>query len=255
MVALNPETGELRSGQVHADPGFQQWLLKFDGVGADPDLGATGNFGRIEYAYHRMALAAGIDMMECRLLEEGGRAHFMTRRFDRADDGSKIHTQTLCALAHLDFRQIGAHDYAQLFLVLEQLGLGPDAREEVFRRMTFNVAAAICDDHTKNFSFLLPEDGAWRLSPAYDVTHAHAPSSRWTRQHLMAVNGRANRITGGDVMQVGDRFAVPDASRVVEQVLEAVAKWHTFANEARVPDATADQIAADIDTWSRPLLA
>ena len=255
VVALNPTTGELRSGQVPADPGFEQWLLKFDGVGADPDLGATGNFGRIEYAYHRMALAAGIEMTECRLLEEGGRAHFMTRRFDRADDGRKIHTQTLCALNHLDFRQIGAHDYAQLFLLLERLGLEPDARQEVFRRMTFNVAAAICDDHTKNFSFLLPEAGAWRLSPAYDVTHAHAPSSKWTRQHLMAVNGRANGITRSDVMQVGDRFAVPGASDVIKQVLEVVTKWRSFADEAGVPDATADQIAADIDTWSKPLLA
>lgn len=253
VVALNPVTGELRSGQVPADPGFEQWLLKFDGVGADPDLGSTGNFGRIEYAYHLMALAAGIEMTECRLLEEGGRAHFMTRRFDRADDGHKIHTQTLCALGHLDFRQIGAHDYAQLFLVLEQLELGPNARQEVFRRMTFNVAAAICDDHTKNFAFLLPDGGSWRLSPAYDVTHAHAPTSRWTRQHLMAVNGRATGITRRDVMEVGDRFAVPGASDLVEQVLEATAKWRTFAEEARVPEATADRIAADIDTWSRPL--
>ena len=255
VVALNPTTGELRSGQVPADPGFEQWLLKFDGVGADPDLGATGNFGRIEYAYHRMALAAGIEMTECRLLEEGGRAHFMTRRFDRADDGRKIHTQTLCALNHLDFRQIGAHDYAQLFLLLERLGLEPDTRQEVFRRMTFNVAAAICDDHAKNFSFLLPEAGAWRLSPAYDVTHAHAPSSKWTRQHLMAVNGRANGITRSDVMQVGDRFAVPGASDVIKQVLEVVAEWRSFAEEALLPDAAADQIAADIDTWSGPLLA
>ena len=194
-------------------------------------------------------------MTECRLLEEGGRAHFMTRRFDRADDGRKIHSQTLCALSHLDFRQIGAHDYAQLFLLLEQLGLGPDTRQEVFRRMTFNVAAAICDDHTKNFSFLLPQGGDWQLSPAYDVTHAHAPSSRWTRQHLMAVNGRTAGITRGDVMQVGDRFAVPAASDAYEQVLEAVAKWRTFADEARVPVATADQISADIDAWSEPLLA
>ena len=255
VVALNPTTGELRSGQVPADPGFEQWLLKFDGVGADPDLGATGNFGRIEYAYHRMALAAGIEMTECRLLEEGGRAHFMTRRFDRADDGRKIHTQTLCALNHLDFRQIGAHDYAQLFLLLERLGLEPDTRQEVFRRMTFNVAAAICDDHAKNFSFLLPEAGAWRLSPAYDVTHAHAPSSKWTRQHLMAVNGRANGITRSDVMQVGDRFAVPGASDVIKQVLEVVAEWRSFAEEALLPDAAADQIAADIDIWSGPLLA
>ena len=255
VVALNPATGELRSGQVPADLGFEQWLLKFDGVGQDSDLGATGNFGRIEYAYYRMALAAGIEMTECRLLEEGGRAHFMTRRFDRADDGRKIHTQTLCALNHLDFRQIGAHDYAQLFLLLERLGLGPDARQEVFRRMTFNVAAAICDDHAKNFSFLLPEAGAWRLSPAYDVTHAHAPSSKWTRQHLMAVNGRANGITRSDVMQVGDRFAVPGASDVIKQVLEVVAEWRSFAEEALLPDAAADQIAADIDTWSGPLLA
>ena len=255
VVALNPATGELRSGQVPADPGFEQWLLKFDGVGADPDLGATGHFGRIEYAYHRMALAAGIDMTECRLLEEGGRAHFMTRRFDRAGDGRKIHTQTLCALSHLDFRQIGAHDYAQLFLSLQQLGLGPDTRQEVFRRMTFNVAAAICDDHTKNFSFLLPEGGEWRLSPAYDVTHAHAPTSRWTRQHLMAVNGRTVGITRGDVMQVGDLFAVPATSDVYEEVLTAVTNWQAFADEAGVPEVTTEQISADIGAWSKPLLA
>jgi serine/threonine-protein kinase HipA len=253
VVALNPATGELRSGQVPADPGFEQWLLKFDGVGADPDLGATGNFGRIEFAYHRMALAAGIEMSECRLLEEGGRAHFMTRRFDRTADGRKVHMQTLCALSHLDFRQIGAHDYAQLFQLVEQLGLGPDTRAEVFRRMTFNVAAAICDDHTKNFAFLLPEGDPWQLSPAYDVTHAHAPSSRWTRQHLMAVNGRTTGIGRADVMEVGDRFAVPAASDTVDRVLDAVAQWRTFADDAGVPDITTRRIAADIDTWSSPL--
>lgn len=255
VVALNPETGELRSGQVPADPGFEQWLLKFDGVGADPDLGATGNFGRIEYAYHRMAVAAGIEMTQCRLLEEGGRAHFMTRRFDRTADGGKVHTQTLCALSHLDFRQVGVHDYAQLFLLIEQLGLGPDTRAEVFRRMTFNVAAANCDDHTKNFAFLLDEGGAWRLSPAYDVTHSHAPSSKWTRQHLMAVNGQTVGITRADVMEVGDRFAVPAAADNVERVLESVAKWQTYADEARVPDATAQQITVDIETWAGPLRA
>ena len=253
VVALNPETGELRSGQVPADPGFEQWLLKLDGVGADLDLGATGHFGRIEFAYHRMALAAGIDMMECRLLEEGGRAHFMTRRFDRVDDGHKVHTQTLCALAHLDFRQIGAHDYAQLLLCMERLGLGPEARAEAFRRMAFNVAAANCDDHTKNFSFVLPEGGRWALSPAYDVTHAHAPDSRWTRQHLMAVNGRTTGITRADVREVGDRFGVPRPSDIVEQVLEAVVKWPAFADEAGVPEATADHIADDIERWSSPL--
>ncbi|MGK2956960.1 MAG: type II toxin-antitoxin system HipA family toxin [Acidimicrobiales bacterium] len=253
VVALNPETEELRSGQVPADPGFEQWLLKLDGVGAELDLGTSGNFGRIEYGYHLMATAAGIEMMECRLLEEGGRAHFMTLRFDRTPGGDKVHTQTLCAMAYLDFRQIGTHDYAQLFLQIEELGLGPEARAEAFRRMVFNVAAANCDDHTKNFSFLLAQGGEWCLSPAYDITHAHAPDSQWTRQHLMAVNGRTRGITRGDVDEVGDRFGVPGASTVVEQVLSAVAKWPTFADKAGVPEATAEHVARDIETWSSPL--
>ena len=253
VVALNPETGELRSGQVPADPGFEHWLLKLDGVRGDLDLGSSGNFGRIEYGYHLMATAAGIDMMECRLLEEGGRAHFMTRRFDRMPGGAKVHTQSLCAMAHLNFRQIGAHDYAQLFLQIEQLGLESETRAEAFRRMVFNVAAANCDDHTKNFSFVLPEGGHWQLSPAYDVTHAHAPTSQWTRQHLMAVNGRTTGITLADLREVGDRFSVPGASGIVEHVLDAIAKWSSFAAEAEVPEATTEHIARDIDVWSSPL--
>jgi serine/threonine-protein kinase HipA len=253
VVALNPATGELRSGQLPADPGFEQWLLKFDGVGTDADLGASGHFGRIEYAYSRMARAAGIEMTECRLLEEDGRAHFMTRRFDRADDGAKIHTQSFCALSHLDFRQIGAHEYAQLFLLIDALALGPDARAEAFRRMVFNVAAANCDDHTKNFSFVLPQGGSWQLSPAYDVTHAYAPTSKWTQQHLMAVNGRRRGITRADLAEVGDRFAVPTVTGLIEPVLDAVAQWRTFASEAGVPDAVAEHIADDIEAWSRPL--
>lgn len=253
VVSLRPETGELRSGQVPADPGFEPWLLKLDGMGADKKLGSTGNYGRIEYGYHLMARAAGIEMMGCRLLEEGGRAHFMTRRFDRTEQGERIHVQTLCALASLDFRQIGAHDYSQLFLLVDELGLGPPARAEVFRRMVFNVAAANCDDHTKNFSFLLPEGGRWRLSPAYDVTHAHSPGNRWTRQHLMAVNGRTTNISRSDILEVGDRFDVPGMSIVVDEVLEAVAGWTDFANEAEVPKDVINDIADDIQQWSSVL--
>lgn len=253
VVALNPATGELRSGQVPADPGFESWLLKLDGVSPDLDLGASGHYGRIEYAYSRMAAAAGITMTECRLLEEGGRAHFMTRRFDRTRDGDKIHVQSLCALARLDFRQIGAHDYAQLFLQIEQLGLGTDACAEAFRRMVFNVAAANCDDHSKNFSFLLPEGGPWQLAPAYDITHAHAPGSEWTRQHLMAVNGNTVGIDRDDVASVADRFGVPGARRIVEQVLAAVDEWPRQADEAGVPEAVARGVAANIATWSKRL--
>lgn len=253
VVALNPDTGELRSGQVPTDPGFEHWLLKLDGVSPDLDLGASGYYGRIEFAYSRMAAAAGITMTECRLLSEGGRAHFMTRRFDRTPDGAKIHVQSLCALAHLDFRQIGVHDYAQLFLQMEQLGLGADASAEAYRRMVFNVAAANCDDHSKNFSFLLPEGGAWQLSPAYDVTHAHAPGSEWTRQHLMAVNGKTVGIDRDDVNTVADRFGVPGAAGIVEQVLAAVDEWPRQADEAGVPAAVAEGVAANIDAWSKRL--
>ncbi len=255
VIALNPETGEIRSGQVPADPGFEHWLLKLDGVGGDQDLGTPRYYGRIEYAYYRMAVAAGIQMSDSRLLEEGGRAHFLTKRFDRGADGAKVHVQSLCALAHLDYRLIGAHDYAQLFGTMDRLGLGPVSRAEAYRRMVFNVAAANCDDHTKNFAFVLPQGGEWALSPAYDVTHAHAPSSKWTRQHLMAVNGKTTQIQRDDVREVADRFAVPGASRIVDEVLDAVAGWPTFAGEARVPTGTADVIAGHIAAWSAPLEA
>ncbi len=253
VVALDPTTGELRSGQVPVDPGFEPWLLKLDGVGADRDRGVSGNFGRIEFAYSKMAAVAGIEMTECRLLEEGTRAHFMTRRFDRNPDGERIHVQSLGALAHLDFKQIGVHDYAQLFLLIDQLDLGAAARAEAFRRMVFNVAAANCDDHSKNFSFGLPRGGEWRLAPAYDLTHAFAPRSEWTREHLMAVNGRRTAIDRRDVDTVADRFAVPGAKRIVEQVLAAAAEWPRHADDAGVPDDIARDVAGDIDLWSRPL--
>jgi len=253
VVALNPETGELRSGQVPVDPGFESWLLKLDGVSADLDLGVSGSFGRIEFAYSKMATAAGIEMTECRLLEEGGRAHFMTRRFDRTGDGEKIHVQSLCALGHVDFKQIGVHDYAELFLEIEQLGLGAETRAEAFRRMVFNVAAANCDDHSKNFAFVLSEGGDWRLSPAYDVTHAYAPRSEWTHEHLTAVNGKRSGIDRRDVDTVADRFAVPGASRIVEQMLAAIDGWPGHAQEAGVPNDVADGVAVDIAQWSQPL--
>jgi serine/threonine-protein kinase HipA len=253
VIAWNPMTNEVRSGQFPSDPGYEQWLLKLDGVGTDLDLGESAAYGRIEYAYSLMAKAAGIEMAQCHLLHEGGRAHFMTRRFDRSDDGGKVHAQTLCALAQLDFRLVGAHDYSQLFEVVELLGLGPESRAEVFRRMVFNVASANCDDHTKNFSFLLPEDGVWRLSPAYDVTHAHNPDSYWTAQHLMAVNGQTQSITRSDLALVGDRFEVPDATAIIGAVLDATDSWSEFAGHASVSPEVVDQVGGDIDKMSAPL--
>lgn len=244
VVAWNAQTGELRSGQFDAAPGFEHWLLKFDGVGRDMELGDGADYGRIEYAYHLMARAAGIAMEPCRLLEENGRAHFMTRRFDR-DGNRRHHVQSLCAMQHLDYNQRGTHAYEQLFLVAQQLGLGDEAQTEIFRRMAFNVMARNCDDHTKNHAFLLREGGRWELAPAFDVTHAYNPNGEWTYQHLMSVDGKFDGITREDLMAVARRFGVVGAREVLARVREAVARWGGFADEAGLPTAAARMIAAD----------
>jgi len=232
-VAWNPETDEIRAGQFDVEEGFQHWLLKFDGLGEDRELGQSQEHGRIEYAYHLMARQAGIRMTACRLLEEGGRAHFMTCRFDR-DGNLKHHMQTLCAMSRLDYKQKATHDYSQLFQAIKALGLGPQASEEAFRRMVFNVFARNCDDHTKNFSFLLKEGGGWELSPAYDVTFAHNPQGEWTHQHLMSVNGKFKGIDHADLLVVADRFDIGYAPRIVSEVKEAVSGWTGFAAQAGV---------------------
>lgn len=232
-IAWNPATSEIRAGQFDVGDGFEHWLLKFDGMGKDNELGASQDYGRIEYAYSLMAREAGIAMMPCRLLEENGRAHFMTRRFDR-DGNRKHHMQTLCAMAHLDYKQKATHDYNQLFLTIVQLGLGHEALTEAFRRMVFNIMAANCDDHSKNFSFLLRQGSQWELAPAYDVTHAYNPQGEWTYQHLMGVGGRFSGITQADCLSVADRFGIGPAKQVIRQVKAAIDHWPEFAAQASV---------------------
>lgn len=241
-IAWNPQTDEIRAGQFDVDEGFEHWLLKFDGMGADNELGSSQDYGRIEFAYYLMAQAAGIEMMPSRLLEENGRAHFMTRRFDR-DGNRKHHMQTLCAMAHLDFKQKATHDYNQLFLVISQLKLGHAALESAFRRMLLNVMAANCDDHSKNFSFMLRQGGHWELAPAYDVTHAYNPNGEWTYQHLMSVNGQFSGISRADCLTVADRFGIGSAPKLISQVAAAVERWPEFATLAKVGEAEIRRIA------------
>jgi len=242
VVAWSPKTDEIRAGQFDVEDGFEHWLLKFDGMGEDRELGGSQDYGRIEYAYFKMATAAGIAMSSCRLLKESGRAHFMTRRFDR-DGNRKHHMQTLCAMAHLDYKQRASHDYNQLFQTVEQLHIGYEAKEEAFRRMVFNVMAANCDDHSKNFSFLLREGEGWALAPAYDVTYAHNPKGEWTNQHLMAVNGKYNGITRKDFLTVADRFGIGTAGKVIKQVGCAVKAWADFASLADLSSRERERIS------------
>lgn len=235
VIAWNSSTGAIQSGQVDAEEGYEHWLLKFDGIGIDKALGPSQHYGRIEYAYYLMALHAGIYMSESRLLEENHRAHFMTKRFDREGRHMKHHLQSLCAMSHIDFKKKSAQSYEQLFMTINQLSLDHIASVEVFRRMVFNILGCNCDDHSKNFSFLLREGGSWELSPAYDVTFAHNPDGKWTHQHLMSVNGKFKDFTLPDLFQVADRFGIGEAKQIIDDVRDAISRWPMFAAKAGLP--------------------
>ncbi len=241
IVAWNPDTGEIRSGQTDAPDGFSHWLLKFDGVD-DSQFGATFGYGRVEMAYHLMAVACGIEMTECRLIEENGRAHFMTRRFDRPSENTKLHVQTFCALMHYDFNDIYSFSYEQLFQTMRALRLTYPEAEQMFRRMVFNVMAQNCDDHTKNFAFMMSPQGEWRLAPAYDVCHAYRPGSIWVSQHALSINGKRKGITRDDLLEVGRQMNVKKAPTIVLQIAETVTKWHEFAEQVKVEAKLKDAI-------------
>lgn len=248
LIAFNPNTEEVRSGQLDADSDFEQWILKFDGVGdSSRDFGNSRGYGAVEYVYSELARAAGIEVSECRLLEEGGRRHFMTKRFDRNLPGGKLHMQSLAALAHLDYNQVRTHSYEQAFHVLRQLGLGAGAREQLFRRMLFNVVARNQDDHVKNIAFLMDRNGAWSLAPAYDVTYAYNPDpSRNTSSHQMSIAGRFDRFTVEDVIAIGELVPLPRgrAEQLCGEVIGAVEQWPERAGGADVPEKTIAAIGA-----------
>jgi serine/threonine-protein kinase HipA len=241
IVAWNPDTNEVRSGQVKAPSGFGYWLLKFDGVTAnkDKELEDPRGYTVIEYAYALMAAAAGIEMSECRLLEEGGRRHFMTRRFDRANDGGKLQMQSLAALAHFDFNSAGACSYEQALDVIKRLGLPMRAREQHFRRMMFNVVARNQDDHVKNIAFLMDKAGAWSLSPAFDVTYAFNPTGSGTSRHQMSINGKTDDFTREDFRAVAQVAGLKRgrSEAILVEVMDAVRQWPRYAGTAGVPSA------------------
>lgn len=246
VLAWNRETGEFRSGQVEAGDGFEDWLLKFDGVAGsqDRELSYPQGYGRIEYAYYLMARAAGIEMSECRLHHEGGRSHFMTRRFDRDPRGRKIHMQTFGALRHFDYNVAGVYAYEQVMQTIRALGLGMSVVEEQYRRTVFNIVARNQDDHVKNIAFLMDRSGGWRLSPAYDVAYAYNPQGPWTREHQMSVGGKREGFERADL----ERFAESSGLRktiatgVVDQVVSTVAMWLRFAAEAGVEEQSLRRI-------------
>lgn len=246
VIAWNRATNEVRSGQIAAGEGFDYWLLKFDGVegNKDKELEDPNGYGAIEYAYHLMAKAAGIMMSECRLLEENGRRHFMTRRFDRLAGGEKLHMQSLCALAHFDFNQAGAYAYEQALLTIRQLRLPMASIEEQFRRMVFNIVARNQDDHVKNIAFLMNKQGEWSLAPAFDVTYSYNSSGVWTATHQMTLNGKRDDFSLEDFEACAAAALMKRgrARTIIEQVEMGVKRWPEFAAEARLSSEWRDKI-------------
>ena len=246
VIAWNPSTNEVRSGQIPAGEGFEYWLLKFDGVkgNKDKELEDPKGYGGIEYAYYNMATDAGITMSECRLFEENDRRHFMTRRFDRLDNGEKLHMQSLCALAHYDFNMAGAYAYEQALLAVRQLGLPMSAIEEQFRRMAFNIISRNQDDHVKNIAFLMDKFGKWSLSPAFDMTYSFSPSGKWTARHQMTMNGKRDNFRMEDFKACAGVASMKRgrAETIVNEVLKTVSRWRDYADEAGVSPSWRDGI-------------
>lgn len=246
IVAWNPQTDEFRSGQVKQNTGFSNWLIKFDGVGGngDKELADPQGYGQIEYAYYLMALESGINMSECRLHREGGRAHFMTKRFDRSNGGKKLHMQSLGAMMHYDFNQAGAHSYEQALQVIAQLGLTMFEREQQFRRAVFNVSARNQDDHVKNIAYLMNKAGQWQLAPAFDMVYSYNPDGAWTGKHQMSVNGKRDEFVIDDLLSLAKSAGIKarQAKGIIGEVAEAVSNWPVFAAEAGVSKSTSLKI-------------
>lgn len=246
IIAYNPSTGEVRSGQIEAPEGFDYYLIKLDGVTAEAGFRETQNFGRLEYSFYRLVKECGIEMSDCSLIEENGRAHFLTKRFDR-QNGEKIHMQTLCGIAHYDYRNPRSYSYEQAFNVMRALRLPYSQAQEMYRRMVFNVVIRNQDDHTKNISFLMDRQGKWTLSPAYDMGFAYNPKGGWTAQHQMSINGKFDNITRQDLLEFAKRNNIKEATEIIDRIAEVSLRWPLLARECEVPQPMIDAIMPNLN--------
>lgn len=245
IIAYNPLTGEVRSGQIEAPEGFDYYLIKLDGVTAEAGFRETQNFGRLEYSFYRLVKECGIKMSDCSLIEENGRAHFLTKRFDR-QNGEKIHMQTLCGIAHYDYCNPRSYSYEQAFNVMRALRLPYSQAQEMFRRLVFYVVIRNQDDHTKNISFLMDRQGKWTLSPAYDMGFAYNPKGGWTAQHQMSINGKFDDITRQDLLEFAKRNNIKEATEIIDRIAEVSSRWPLLARECEVPQPMIEAIMPNL---------
>ena len=250
VIAWNPETNEVRSGHVNTDKGFEYWILKFDGIASnkDDEPENLSGYGAVEYAYSKMAKDAGITMSDCRLFEENGRRHFMTRRFDRTSNGEKLHMQSLCGLAHFDYKMAGAYSYEQVFMIMRHLGLSMSDIEEQYRRMVFNVIARNQNDHVKNIAFLMNKSGGWSLSPAFDLTWSFNPEGDWAALHQMTINNKRDGFNPDDIKACAKVTSMVRgrAQKIIEDVKQAIPGWNSHAVESGVDNKLREQIHSSL---------
>jgi len=248
IIAFNEKTGQVRSGQTRAPLGYEHWLLKLDGVN-DTQLGDPKGYGRIEMAYYLMAIDCEIEMMECRLLKENKRAHFMTKRFDREGSEKKHHIQTFCAMQHFDYTNVRGYSYEQLFQTMRSLRLPYPQAEQMFRRMVFNILASNCDDHTKNIAFRLKEGEVWELAPAYDISWSFNATSEWVSQHVLSVNGKRKNISKHDLLTIAKSINIKKGNQIIDQISAIVKNWPTYAEQTKVKPEKRDNITSTLITF------
>ncbi|MDM1086744.1 MULTISPECIES: type II toxin-antitoxin system HipA family toxin [Myroides] len=245
IIAYNKKTGKVKSGQTLAEDGFEHWLIKFDEI-SDVQFGVSKSYGRVEMAYYKMATDFGIEMTESRLIEENKRVHFMTKRFDRVGGNQKVHTQTLCALQHYDFANITSYSYEQVFQTMRLLRLTYAEAEQMFKRMVFNVVTRNCDDHTKNFAFLMDAQGKWKLAPAYDICFAYRPDSMWVSQHNLSINGKRKDFERKDLVTIAEQNSIRNPNKIIDQALDLVKNWNHYAQMYQVDTTLAHQIDREL---------
>ena len=221
-MAINSE-GDIRSGQAELPADYVHYILKFND---DKDF----PFSEVEYAYYKMACAAGIAMMPSRIMSIGNKRHFLTERFDRRD-GGKLHVLTLAAMDPY------AVSYEDLFAVCRRLRLPQTQQRELFRRMVFNVLGCNVDDHSKNFSFLMDKHGKWSLAPAYDMIFSvDFDGPKYLNRHSLSICSKTGGITLDDLRRFSEENDITKADSIIMEVCQAVSQWDQFAAEAQVPE-------------------
>ncbi len=252
VLAFNHDFSQVRSGQTDVPKGFTHHIMKFDGVSEHrkdkETFGDPLGYGAMEYVYHLMATASGIEMMPCRLLDEGRRRHFITRRFDR-EGNTKHHIQTLNGLAHVSYKQVGSYSYAELLATARELRLRADEAMQIFRRMVFNIVARNHDDHSKNVSFMLDDRNQWKLAPAYDLAYSYKPQSRWVNSHWMKLNGKQDNFSREDFYtftKLSPLFSKKKIDQIIDEITEHVSKWKKLAAEHSVPEPLIESIEGNL---------